>query len=146
MCESLKIMTQIFLLCRDLEVVSRQIFVSLLQVCSRMSRLEDLVLLFASVATAYFCCDSLLSFSMITLCNRVSFVATIFCAFLKQLCCNIDNHVVTRFQCSFYKLASRPKFSSRDNISVQVMLQHCLVLSVFLSRPKKSVATEACCH
>ena len=39
----------------------------------------------------------------------------------------------------------RPKFPCRDSISVQVMLQHCLVLSAFLSRPRKSVATEACC-
>ena len=46
MCESLSILAQICLLCRDLEVVSRQSFVFLLQVCSRLSRLEDLVLLF----------------------------------------------------------------------------------------------------
>ena len=48
MCESLKIMAQICLLYRDLEVVSRQSFVSLLQVCSRLSRLEDLMLLLQS--------------------------------------------------------------------------------------------------
>ena len=67
MCESLKILAQICLLCRNLEVESRQSFVSLLQVCSRLSQLEDLVFLLASVATSYFCCDSLLSFIMITL-------------------------------------------------------------------------------
>ena len=66
-------MAQICLLCRDLEVVSRQSFVFLLQVCSHLSRLEDLVLLLASVATTYFCCDSLLYFSMITL-SRQYFV------------------------------------------------------------------------
>ena len=71
----------------------------------------------------------------------ISFVATIFCAFLKQLCHNIDNHVVTQFQCSFCKLVSRPKFSCRDSISIQVMLQHCLVLSTFLSR-QRLVSTE----
>ena len=59
-------MAHICLLYRDLEVVSRQNFVSLLQVCSTLSQLEDLVLLFASIVTTYFCCDSLLSFSMIT--------------------------------------------------------------------------------
>ena len=73
MCESLKIMAQICLLCRDLEVVSRQSFVSLLKVCSRLSRLEDLVLLLALVVIAYFCCDNLLSFSMIIL-SRHSFL------------------------------------------------------------------------
>ena len=31
----------------------------------------------------------------------------------KELCCNIDNHVVTQFQCNFLKLVSRPKFSCR---------------------------------
>ena len=73
MCESLKILAQICLLYSDLEVVSRQSFVSLLQVCSRLSRLEDLMLLLSLVATTYFCCDSLLSFSMITL-SRQYFV------------------------------------------------------------------------
>ena len=53
--------------------MSRQSFVSLLQVCSHLSRLEDLMLLLASAATTYFCCDSLLSFSMITL-SRQYFV------------------------------------------------------------------------
>ena len=38
-----------------------------MQVCSHLSRLEDLVLLFALVATTYSCCNSLLSFSMRTL-------------------------------------------------------------------------------
>ena len=46
--------------------MSLQSFVFLLQHCSRLSRLEDLVLPLALVATMYFCYDSLLSFSKIT--------------------------------------------------------------------------------
>ena len=76
MCESLKILAHIRLLCRDLEVMSQQSFVSLLQVfvtgMQSSVMTEDLVLLFSSVATTYFCCNSLLSFSMITL-SRQSF-------------------------------------------------------------------------
>ena len=40
---------------------------SLLQVCIRLSRLEDLVLLLTSIATSYCCCDNLLPLIMINL-------------------------------------------------------------------------------
>ena len=71
MCESLSILSQIFFLCRNLKVLSRQSFVfllrSLLQVCSHLSRLENLMLLLASIETSYCYCDSILPFSMKTL-------------------------------------------------------------------------------
>ena len=108
MCESLKIMAQIFLLYHHLEVESRQSSVFLLQVCSRLLRLEDLVLLLASVATMYFCCVSLLSFSMITLSRQYfvhssnSYVATSiimlqhsFSAASASWCRDLIFHVVT---------------------------------------------------
>ena len=81
---------------------------------------------------------------MITLLRQSFLCAIIFCALFKRLCRNIDNHVATQFQCSFYQLVRDPSFMLRQD-SVQVMLQHCLVLSIFLSRLRKSVATEACC-
>ena len=37
---------------------------------------------------------------------------------------------------------SRQSFLCHDSISIQVMLQHCLVLLLSRSRPKKSVVTE----
>ena len=91
---------------------------SLLQVCSRLSRLEDLVLLLASVAIAYFCCDSLLSFSMITLSRQYfvhssnSYVATSiimskhsFNAASASWCRDPSFHVATT---SLFKLCCNP--------------------------------------
>ena len=88
--------------------MSQQSFVSLLQVCSRLSRLEDLVLLLALVATTYFCCDHLLSFSLITLSRQYfvhfsnSYVATSiimsqhsFSAASVSYCCDPGFHVMT---------------------------------------------------
>ena len=66
----------------------------------------------------------------------------IFCAFLKQLCRNIDNHVTTHFQYNICKLVSRPKFSCRNRGLLPLRLTSCcsfvmrlrydfLVLSIF---------------
>ena len=49
---------------------------SLLQVCSLLSRLEDLVLLFSSVATSYCYCDNLLPFSMMTISRHILCIAS----------------------------------------------------------------------
>ena len=46
----------------------------------------------------------------------------------------------------FFKLVSRPKFPCRESISVQVMLQHCLVLLPSRSQPKKYVVIELYRH
>ena len=67
----------------------------------------------------------------------------IFCSFLKHVCRNIDTHVTTPFQCSFYKLVSRPKFpcSSLDFSHDSVFLVATVLLSCFfklVSRPRFS--------
>ena len=49
------------------------------------------------------------------------------------------------FSAAATSLCRDPSFMLRQD-SVQVMLQHSLVLSVFLSRPRMSVTIEACCH
>ena len=59
------------------------------------------MLLLASVAIVHF------------LLRRSSFFQYDNYVVTKELCCNIDNHVLTQFQCSFFKLVSRPKFSCR---------------------------------
>ena len=85
------------------------------------------MLLFASVATSYFCCDSLLSFSMITL-SRQSF-----------LC--FDNIV-----CIPQTVMSQHRESCHNTVSVQ-LLQVGVATQVFMSQQHlclRYVATLSC--
>ena len=98
-----------------------------MQVCSRLSRLKDLVLLLASVAITYFCCNIFLSFSMITLSRQSFLYRNNFMCIPQQLCCKIDNHVVKQFQCSFCQLVSRPKFHVATGLcSCYVAILSCI--------------------
>ena len=54
--------------------------------------------------------------------------------------------VVIEFLFSFFKLVSRPVFVSRQHFCLVIVATLFLVLSEFLSRPRKSVATEFCRH
>ena len=65
---------------------------------------------------------------------------------LEQLCCDIDNCVATLFMCSFFKLVSRPSFYVTTTFMLFLVATMFLVLSAFMSRPGKSVATESCLH
>ena len=147
MSESLSILTKIFLLRHDLEVFSRQSFVSLLQVCSRLSQLEDLVLLLASIATSYCCCENLLPFSMITL-SRQSF----FCRD-SILCISSNSYVIKSIimsQHSFMAASSSWCLNQSFHVATVSLFRLCcntvLYYLHFYRDPESSIMIEACCH
>ena len=65
---------------------------------------------------------------------------------LEQLCYDIDNCVATLFLCNFFKFVSRPNFYVAIAFLMVLVATMFLVLSAFLSRQGKSVATESCRH
>ena len=136
-------------------MLSGQSFNSLLQVfvttCSSLSRqylflqhmyyvatkfpLSRQIFLWLSNTLSYEVCRSIHSVS------RQSYVCL-----LEQLCCDIDNCVATLFLCSFFKFVSRPSFYVAIVFLLVLVATMFLVLSAFLLRPGKSVATESCLH
>ena len=65
---------------------------------------------------------------------------------LEQLCCDIDNCVATLFLCSFFKIVLRPSFYVATTFLLVLVETMFLILSAFLSRPGKFVATESYLH
>ena len=65
---------------------------------------------------------------------------------LEHLCCDIDNCVATLFLCSFFNLCCDPVFNVATAFLLVLVATVFFVLSAFLSRPGKSVATKSCLH
>ena len=65
---------------------------------------------------------------------------------LEKLCCDIDNCVMTLFLCIFFIIVSRHSFYVATTFLLFLVVTMFLVLSAFLSRPRKSVVTESCLH
>ena len=81
---------------------------SLFKICSRLSRLEDFVLLLASVATSYCCCNDLLPFSMITLLQQN------FLCRDSILCISSNNYVTTSIIMSQHSFSAASASWCRD--------------------------------
>ena len=65
---------------------------------------------------------------------------------LEQLCCDIDNCIVTLFMCNFFKFVSRPSFYVATVFLLVFVATMFLVLLAFLLQPGKSIVTEFCLH
>ena len=65
---------------------------------------------------------------------------------LEHLCCDIDNCVATLFLCSLFNLCRDLVFNVAKTFLLVLVAAVFLILSAFLSRSGKSVATESCLH
>ena len=134
------------ILCRDLEVLLRQSFQSSSQVsvaaCSRLSRPIPYAPSWIPSRQSFLGRDSILFFSIFILlrhiflwllnnmsckvcCFNHSMSRQSYVWFFEELCCDIDNFVVTEFLCSFFKLVSLQLFcfgSYCNNVSCIVII------------------------
>ena len=140
---------------RDLKVLLRQSFNSLLQVsvaaCSSLSRHHLFLQHIYFIATKFPLSRHIFLWLFNTLSCKVyrsihSKLQQSHVCLLEQLCCDIDNCVATLFMCSFFKFVSRPRFYVATVFLLVLIAINFLVLSAFLSRPEKSVAIESCLH
>ena len=82
---------------------------------------------------------------VITPCPSGSIFLSILCRD-NLMCVYWNNYVATLFLCSFFKFVSQPSFYVVTTFMLVLVATMFLVLSTFLSRPRKSVSTESCSH
>ena len=143
------------ILSHDLKVLSRQSFNSLLQfsitACSSLSRQCLFLQHVYYVATKFPLSRKIFLWLFNTLfckvCRSVhSMSRHSHECLLEQLCCDIENCVATLFLCNFFKIVLRPSFYVATTFLLVLVATMFLVLSAFLSRPGKSIATKSYLH
>ena len=143
------------ILSHDLKVLLRQSFNSLFQVsvvaCSSLLRQYLFLQHIYSVMTKFPLSRQIFLCLFNTLSCKVyrsihSMWRRSHVCLLEQLCGDIDNCVATLFLCSFFNFVSRPRFYAMTVFLLVLVATMFLVLSAFLSRPGKSIATESCLH